>query len=188
MVSYHARRYSGNGLSHDELCAEGHVGLVEAALRFDPSFNYSFSTYAVWWVRKRMVDALFRQGQAVRVPMYQIRLERRLRRGVRTRVQVVSLDEPGTDSERPRRERLADPEANPLARVLRGEQRERVRRIVDRLPQRERTILRLRFGLGGAEPLSLRQLAARMGLSRERIRQIEQRCLELLRREHEATG
>jgi len=47
-----ARRYRGNGLDIDELIAAGNLGLVEAALRFDPERKVAFITYADWWVRK----------------------------------------------------------------------------------------------------------------------------------------
>lgn len=188
VVTYHARRYSGNGVSYDELCAEGHVGLVEAALRFDPSMNFSFSTYAVWWVRKRMVDALFRLRQTVQVPMHRLRRERKRGQPNAARVRVVSLDETGSGSERSHGEKLADPQESPLTTVLIRERREQVRDYVERLPRKEREILTRRFGLDGSDALSLRQLSSRLGISRERIRQIEQRCFEHMRRDlHQGT-
>ena len=55
--------------------------------------------------------------------------------------------------------------------------------LVDRLPARERTILRARFGMDGGEPQYLEAIARRMGLARERIRQLESRALQLLKRE-----
>jgi RNA polymerase primary sigma factor len=53
--------------------------------------------------------------------------------------------------------------------------------LVDRLDEREATVLRLRFGLGGEEPMALEMIGDRLSLTRERIRQIEQAALRNLR-------
>ena len=62
------------------------------------------------------------------------------------------------------------------------------KRAVERLPERERDVVELRFGLGGQEPTPLRETGRRLGISAERVRQIESRALKRLamRRELEA--
>ena len=73
----------------------------------------------------------------------------------------------------------AAPAAGPLGNLLR--EREDVTGLFDDLPERERTVIRLRFGLGGEEPLTLEAVGGRLGLSRERVRQIEAEGLKKLR-------
>lgn len=67
-----ARSYAGRGLSMLELVAEGNLGLLEAAQRFDESRGLKFITYAVWWIRQAMLKALNAQRKDVRFPVNQI--------------------------------------------------------------------------------------------------------------------
>jgi len=57
VVSY-AKRYRGRGLSFLDLINEGNVGLIEGARRFNPDKNVKFITYAVWWVRQAIIQAI----------------------------------------------------------------------------------------------------------------------------------
>jgi RNA polymerase primary sigma factor len=75
----------------------------------------------------------------------------------------------------------ADPAQRPDTRATAADGMRQVLGLLDRLDEREATVLRLRFGLGGAEPLTLTRIGNRMGLTRERIRQIEQEALAHLR-------
>jgi RNA polymerase primary sigma factor len=65
-----ARRYAGTGLDREELIAAGNLGVVQAALRFDPSRNLKFITYADWWIRKAIVEAIETLSGPVRMPRY----------------------------------------------------------------------------------------------------------------------
>jgi RNA polymerase primary sigma factor len=78
---------------------------------------------------------------------------------------------------------VADPNAEAgagLAAVLRA--RADLAGVLQDLPDRERTVITLRFGLGGEEPLTLERIGQRLGLTRERVRQIEGEALQRLRR------
>lgn len=79
VVSY-AKKYRGCGLSFLDLINEGNVGLIEAAKRFDPTRNVKFITYAVWWVRQAIVQALSQQGGPFRLPQKQANLLHRIGR------------------------------------------------------------------------------------------------------------
>ena len=59
--------------------------------------------------------------------------------------------------------------------------------MIESLPDRERTIMTYRFGLSGNDPLTLKDIGAELGITRERVRQIEQKCLKMLREQLEAT-
>ncbi len=96
----------------------------------------------------------------------------------------VSLDKPtGPDGKGNLGETVEDPSAGPgagLAAVLRA--RADLAGGLPDLPDRERTVVTLRFGLGGEEPLTLERIGGRLGLTRERVRQIESAALQHLRR------
>lgn len=67
-----ARQYTGMGLSVEDLVAEGNIGLVKAAHRFDPTKGFRFISYAVWWIRQQILQSLAEQGRIVRLPLNKI--------------------------------------------------------------------------------------------------------------------
>ncbi len=69
-----ARRYQGHGLALDDLIGEGNLGLIRAAEDFDPGFGTRFSTYAVYWVRQAIRDALINRTATIRLPAHMVRL------------------------------------------------------------------------------------------------------------------
>jgi RNA polymerase primary sigma factor len=62
-----AQAYRGRGVSYDDLVQEGTVGLVQAVERFDEHRDVRFSTYAAWWIRRALIDALG-QARTIRIP------------------------------------------------------------------------------------------------------------------------
>ena len=74
-----AGEYYSRDIAFEDLLAEGNMGLVEAAHRFDPRHNVKFLTYASWWIRKRILDFLAREGQPVRLTRYAREQRRDLR-------------------------------------------------------------------------------------------------------------
>jgi RNA polymerase sigma factor (sigma-70 family) len=67
LVSWCARKYKST-VTHDDLMQEGLIGLTKAAEKFDGSLGYKFSTYAVWWIRQKMVKAITDKSRTVRIP------------------------------------------------------------------------------------------------------------------------
>ncbi|HEV2074647.1 MAG TPA: RNA polymerase sigma factor RpoD/SigA [Thermoleophilaceae bacterium] len=94
---------------------------------------------------------------------------------------LASLDQPvGEDGETALGDLLASERPEPAQEVGDALGDARVREIVSRLPEPERTVLRLRFGLAGDEPRSLREAGAELGMSAERTRQVEEEALNRL--------
>jgi RNA polymerase primary sigma factor/RNA polymerase sigma factor len=151
-----AKRHVGPAESFFELVSDGNMSLMRAAEKFDYSRGNKFSTYASWAIMKNFART--------------IPDEHRYRDRFRTSsVEMFNATEDeGTDQ---------------LEQESRQMQREReVQRILGRLDEREQKIIIRRFGLQrGHEPLTLKQVGAEMGVTKERIRQIEARALSKLK-------
>jgi RNA polymerase primary sigma factor len=83
-------------------------------------------------------------------------------------------------------EEALDPAESPEAELEAREERQAVLRRLDRLDDRERTVIALRFGLGGGEPLTLKEVGRRLGITREWVRKIELRAVRKLEDRHDA--
>lgn len=209
-----ARAYRDLGLSEEDLEAEGYLGLLEAAVRFDPGRGVKFSTYAAWWVRKRMQHSIAAQAGLVRLPDYlrrrlaAVRLAERdlaaatgrkptteeiaqhcalepadVERALSLWRREVSLEELVTAHSDRRIEELLPERGTPPpdSDLLRDEMARLVARMLGRLTEKQRSVLCLRFGLKSNRPLALAEVARRIGISRERARQVERKALRQLR-------
>ena len=67
LVHSAAQAYRGRGVPYDDLVQEGTIGLMQAIQRFDPARGVKFSTYAAWWIRGALIEALG-QAPAIRLP------------------------------------------------------------------------------------------------------------------------
>jgi RNA polymerase primary sigma factor len=186
VVSY-AKRYRGLGVSFLDLIHQGNLGLIEAARRFDPSHNVKFITYAVWWVRESMTHVLADQTRAFSFPPKMFSAMYRGQGGGAD----VSLSEPvdggragGQDA---RQRELGDviPQdgVTPIEEtMIRQADLDELTAALGDLDGKEREVVRLRFGLDDDRPRTLQEIGDEMHLSRERVRQIETRAKEKLRR------
>ena len=204
-----ARGYVGRGLAFMDLIAEGNFGLIRAVEKFDPARRLRFSTYAVWWIRDAVQSAIMNQGRTVRVPVHVLRdLAQILRveRELATRLGAPpGLDEIAAAAGREVRdvaelfrvnERVDSLDAlDSGERALIGFMQERdegaaglsaldgerLAALIARLSERQREVLRRRFGLEDMPVQSLAEIGRDLGISRERARQIQEEGLKRLR-------
>ena len=202
-----AKRYMGSGLLMDDLMQEGNIGLLKAVDKFDWRRGFKFSTMATWWIRQQVSRAVADTALLIRLPVHAHEVARLIHRearafdksaGRRPSIQELaerlSLDarkveaflratavptplealetEPGID----------DPSAlDPFEKVASDHLRRTLDDMLAELGRKPEQILRLRFGLGGADPLTLEEVGVRFEVTRERIRQIEAKALKKLK-------
>ena len=206
-----AKEYQNRGLALVELISAGNVGLITASERFDETKGYKFISYAVWWVRQGILQALMEQS-TVRVPVNRLDMLSKVSRTYealqqdgpvpsldkvadtlgfsREKVEqtlvdnqpIRSLDAPFEDGEeRCLLDYLSNEELNPEDGVLGFALREDIDCALSGLNEREAEVLRLYFGLLNEPPLTLDQIGVRFALTRERVRQIKELALSKLR-------
>jgi RNA polymerase primary sigma factor len=171
-----AKKFRGRGVPFEDLIAEGCVGLLKAIRGYRGESGNRFMTYASFWVRKEILSAVAEQPHEIRVPDY-------ARRHGQVATRPFRLDLP-RDAEDDLRlaDRLPHPDPLPAEAIFESEQILEVRRQVLALAPRERIVIVCRYGLDGQPPQTLVEVARRLGVSKERVRQIEVKALENLRR------
>ncbi len=207
-----AKRYVHQGLTLADLVNEGNLGLLKAADRFDETRGFKFISYAVWWIRQSILQALLDHSRLVRLPQNQTAQLLKVNRA-RTQLQSEGQENPSAEQigailglatgdvrrslelgggevalddveagDRPLSETLTDddqPRAD--ARLLERVLREDVRRSLAALSEREAAVIVLYYGLDDDEALTLEAIGQRLGLTRERIRQIKEKALRKMR-------
>lgn len=87
-----AKQYQNQGLALPDLINEGNLGLIKAALRFDESRGFKFISYAVWWVRQSILQALAEQSRIVRLPLNKVGLTQRIAQAYQQLEQVLERE------------------------------------------------------------------------------------------------
>jgi RNA polymerase primary sigma factor len=167
-----AGEYRHLGVEFEELLNEGNIGLLQAARRYDWSRGNRFITYAVWWIRKAMLKSVTAQSTVVHVSSYH--LKKQGQDAGAQRVREVSLDARLRDDGGSFADTLPD-SGRPSAEEesIRDEHAHLLRKVLRTLRPLERQVLCERFGLADRTPRTLREIGMSMGISRERVRQIE---------------
>jgi RNA polymerase primary sigma factor len=195
LAAHVAKRFRHHALSYADLLQEAVCGLMQAIDRFDVSHGTRLATYATWWIRQTLQIAVARQSHLVSLSPHHLQelasrtgssLEHltHLQTATRTPVSLNAvLDD---DSDFKLTEAMPDNESTTLRQN--SERQEALHFLMENLRPRERKVLDLRFGLTGNGTHSLRQIGHLLRISKERVRQIQNRALEKLRASAERVG
>ena len=206
LVAHVAKRFRDRGVSYTDLIQEGFCGLLEAIDRFDLNHETKLATYATWWIRQSMQRAVASCAYPVRLSPRHLRqlaqnqdevapamaatagtglaggspvsseTIRHIHAATRPTISLdATLD---SDSNFNLMQTMSDPEGDRTADI---DMDETVGKMMEALRPREQQVLALRFGLGGESRLSLSQVGKVLEVSKERVRQIQDRALQKLR-------
>ncbi|GIW89231.1 MAG: hypothetical protein KatS3mg108_3555 [Isosphaeraceae bacterium] len=209
LVAHVAKRFRDRGISYNDLLQEGFLGLLEAIDRFDLSHDTKLATYATWWIRQAIQRAVAAGAYPVRLSPRHLRqlaqnqaeldamaasepadgdAETEEARGVSSEViqrihtatrPTLSLDaELSHESDFNLLDVMGERDTDQTAEI---DLDETITRLLASLRPREQEVITLRFGLRGEPRLSLSQVGKVMEVSKERVRQIQDRALEKLR-------
>jgi RNA polymerase primary sigma factor len=157
VVSIAKRRVTFDRTNFFELISDGNVSLIKAVEKFDFSRGNKFSTYATWAIRKNFSGTISKE----------VERQKRFPTGADATFENAADRREGSDENDDRR-------ANQLRRVISG--------LLGRLDDRERRIIVGRYGLNGAIEQTLEQVGRELGITKERVRQLESRAEEKLRK------
>lgn len=208
-----AKQYQGQGLELSDLINEGNLGLITAARRFDETRGFKFISYAVWWIRQSILQALAESSRLIRIPLNQISNSNRINSFYQDFIQKnerkpsvdeiadalniekekihfilltlgkhVSIDAPLVEEEDCCLiDMLSNPESENTDKSLISESLlTEIDNAINKLPTREAQVIRMFYGIHTTE-MSPEEIGKRLNLSRERIRQIKEKALSLLR-------
>lgn len=178
LVVHIAKGYCGKGVDFDDLVSEGSLGLMQAVDRFDPSLG-KFSTYAVFWIRQKLNRALSNHSRTIRLPCYVVTALNKAGwqpEGNKTLEHAASVRCESLDSEEAREVAAPNKDDKPEQTVLAA-----LQDALFTLPKRDRYIISQRF----FQDKTLEEVGTQLGLTRERVRQLQNRALKRLRIEME---
>jgi len=168
LAVHFVQKYSATGMERDDLLQEAYLGLIDAAEGFDADRGVRFSTYAWWHIRKRITEALNKQNDMIRTP-----------RRAKDRVQCLSLDYE-YDHDLTMLDHLEDGSPEPWQELAEQERVDALHELIKELPDREGLIIRLRYGVN-TEKMTLAKVAGVLGVTPERVRQLQRRAEKKLR-------
>ncbi len=166
LVIYIARKFDNTGADADDLVSVGTIGLIKAINSFRPDKNIKLATYASRCIENEIL-------------MYLRRLSRLK--------SEVSIDEPLNTDREGNELLLSDVLGTDGDAVYRdvetGVEKQLLRDALEKLPEREKKIMRLRFGLGGGEEMTQKEVADLLGISQSYISRLEKKIISRLKAE-----
>lgn len=163
-----AKQFKGCGLPFADIVEEGNIGLIKAIDRFDPKRDTKVISYAVWWIRKCILEAIEKKGMIDAENVDDIFKPTLNDDDIQTDETNIKIIVP---------EKIYDIEEN--------ENPFNVKQIVEELfegvPERERSIISEYYGLYGDNPKTLDEIGLEINLTKERVRQLNEKALKKMR-------
>lgn len=209
-----AKQYQNQGLSLGDLINEGNLGLIKAAQRFDETRGFKFISYAVWWIRQSILQALAEQSRVVRLPLNRVGALNKIGKAYNVLEQTferepspeeiadnlnmnlyevtdtlkmsgrhLSMDAPFSQGEDNRLLDIIHNDMQPPPDTLLMDEslKKDIERALATLSPREAQVIRLYFGIGMENPMTLEEIGEEFRLTRERVRQIKEKAIRRLR-------
>lgn len=204
-----AKSYASYGVPFLDLVEEGNLGLIKAVNRFDPEKGFRFSTYSSWWIRQSIVRAISNFSRTIRIPIHifqlmkkyltlestdaglspkekadrldismkKFRMMEELVRNIRALDVSSSLDSYTQLTGNVEIDDVNDAEKIILQQI----EHEELSNLLDRLSDREKLIIKIRYGFDDGKAHTLAETGQVIKVSRERVRQLEMRALRKLK-------
>lgn len=207
--------FQNRGISLEDLVQEANMGLIRAAEKFDVTKGYRFSTYAAWWVRQSLSKAITNHSRIIRIPAHIVEANNKIEKAIfdlrvelmrhptneevgarvgKTAKEVATIRDYftnptsidmtfGEDEDATIGSVIEDTMVeSPIEYCFSSENEEIIDLVLSTIPEREAKIVKLRI----QEGKSLEDTSAAMGLSTERVRQLELKALRKLRHPYRA--
>ncbi|WP_190808662.1 RNA polymerase sigma factor RpoD/SigA [Flagellimonas sp. S3867] len=209
-----AKQYQNQGLTLPDLINEGNVGLVKAARRFDETRGFKFISYAVWWIRQSILQALAEQSRVVRLPLNKIGSINKIKKtfsyleqaherppspeeiakeldmtvdevkqSLKNTGRHVSMDAPLKEGETSSLYDVLNSNESPKPdrELMHQSLYTEINRALETLSPREADVVRLYYGIGDQQSMTLEEIGSTFDLTRERVRQIREKAIRKLR-------
>lgn len=210
-----AKQYQNKGLPLNDLINEGNLGLIRATYKFDETRGFKFISYAVWWIRQAIMQAIVEQSRIIRLPVSKVGAYTKITKAfqnfeqeyqrepdveemmemlgmtkdeideyfrsntttVSTEMRFGSEEDGGTLKDMLYDKDVASPEDVMMQRNV----EKQLNDALANLTEREAEIICCYFGLNNQKPMTLEEIGEKFNLTRERVRQIKEKCIRQLK-------